>query len=450
VSLALEPDVTLPWLIRLRWLALGGQVVALAVAWRLGLDLHWRLLCAAVAVGALSNVGFAAGLGALRRRYHPATLMGAALVLDIALLTVLLAASGGATNPFTVLYLVHITLSAVVLSARWTLVVAALSVGAFGLMVAFPLETGAGHMGHGDPYAHLGAAERAAHVAMGHIPPGQATPSAFDHHVQGMWIAFVLATLLTAFFVRRITLAIASQREQIASLRETSARNARLAAITTLAAGAAHELGSPLGTIAVAAHEANLGLAAGRGADAVGADLRQNLLEVESCQHILHPRAGRAAHDDHELELVSPADLAERIRERLGDAGARVAIEIVGDARVQTASERLVQSVVAMVKNGLDASAPPAPVSVAINAGAAELRIEIADKGSGIAGDDLARVGEPFFTTKQPGRGLGLGVFLARAFFESRGGTLSIESTPGHGTRTSMRLPRERAAREAT
>jgi len=53
----------------------------------------------------------------------------------------------------------------------------------------------------------------------------------------------------------------------------------------------------------------------------------------------------------------------------------------------------------------------------------------------------LAKIGEPFFTTKQPGRGLGLGVFLARVFFESRGGALSIESTPGAGTRALVRLP---------
>ena len=75
-----------------------------------------------------------------------------------------------------------------------------------------------------------------------------------DHgmgHLEGMWIAFVLASGLTGFFVRRITRAIAAQREQIATLREAAARNARLAALTTLAAGAAHELGSPLATISV-------------------------------------------------------------------------------------------------------------------------------------------------------------------------------------------------------
>ena len=65
----------------------------------------------------------------------------------------------------------------------------------------------------------------------------------------------------------------------------------------------------------------------------------------------------------------------------------------------------------------------------------------VADRGAGIPPALLPRVGEPFFTTKQPGRGLGLGVFLVRAFVESRGGELDIESTPGQGTRARMRIP---------
>ena len=69
------------------------------------------------------------------------------------------------------------------------------------------------------------------------------------------------------------------------------------------------------------------------------------------------------------------------------------------------------------------------------------MTIAVVDRGEGIAADVLARVGEPFFTTKPPGRGLGLGVFLARMFFESHGGALSFESTPGAGTRALARLP---------
>jgi two-component system sensor histidine kinase RegB len=99
------------------------------------------------------------------------------------------------------------------------------------------------------------------------------------------------------------------------------------------------------------------------------------------------------------------------------------------------------QSLVALIKNGLDASSPDDRVDLEIRSENGTLAFEIADRGEGIEEDVLAKVGEPFFTTKPPGRGLGLGVFLARVFFESHGGTLSIESQPGRGTRALARLP---------
>jgi two-component system sensor histidine kinase RegB len=95
----------------------------------------------------------------------------------------------------------------------------------------------------------------------------------------------------------------------------------------------------------------------------------------------------------------------------------------------------------ALVKNALDASRPEDRVSLEIRRHATTIAMTIEDHGTGIPQDVLGKVGEPFFTTKPPGRGLGLGVFLARVFFESRGGELSIESTPGVGTRAQARLP---------
>jgi two-component system sensor histidine kinase RegB len=406
-----EPEVTLPWLVRLRWLFLVGQAVALATSAYLALDLHWAPLCAALAAGVASNVALAVWT---RRRGGTAALTGGVLVLDTALLTAMLAAAGGATNPFTVLYLVHITLSAVVLSARWTTIVAALSVGGFALLFAVPTTPVHHHPGAG-----------------------------FDLHLQGMWAAFVLATALTALFVGRITRAIAAQREQIAALRETGARNARLAALTTLAAGAAHELGSPLATIAVAAHEAHLGTQHIAGADAVADDLRLILLEVERCQDILQQLAARSAQPDGD-EALPFTELERRIRAQLGPERSE-RVDVRGaDGRLLLAAPAgpLVQSMTALIRNGLDASGPGDRVAVAIEAGGRDVRISVEDRGTGIAGDVLARVGEPFFTTKQPGRGMGLGVFLARAFFESRGGGLDIESTPAAGTRATVRLPR--------
>lgn len=418
----LEPKVTLPWLVRFRWLALAGQAVALVVArWAFELEPTWWLLSLVVAASAASNLVLAVCIRRQPASWSAAHLMGGALILDTMLLTALLSASGGAMNPFTVFYLVHITITAVVLSARWTTVIAALSVAGFGLL--FVLPPGARSPHHG---AHAG----------------------FDHHLQGMWVAFVLAAALTAFFVRRVARAIAFQREQIASLRESSARNARLAALTTLAAGAAHELGSPLGTIAVAAYEAKLAAEKLPGIEPIADDLRLILLEVERCQEILGQMAARASQDADDAPPLGLAELVEKIRAHLGEERSeRVDIRLQGDrSQVDLPREQMVQSIVALIKNALDASGPAERVVVEVSRTSTDVRITVQDRGTGIPEHVLAKVGEPFFTTKQPGRGLGLGVFLARAFVESRGGALVIESTPGVGTRAMVRLPSGDAA----
>jgi two-component system sensor histidine kinase RegB len=338
------------------------------------------------------------------------------MAFDTLLLTGLLAASGGAMNPFTVFYLVHITLSAIVLSARWTLLVAALSFAGFGALFLVPMQSHALHHGMGP-------------------------------HLQGMWVAFVLAAALTTFFVRRISEAIRIQREQIAALREASARNARLAAITQLAAGAAHELGSPLGTIAVAAHEAALALRSLPGARAQSEDLELILLEVERCQDILSRMAARAAPASDEPRSLDPRELMRSVRAQLAEEQAqRIDFELATEREgLPLPPGQTIQSVVALVRNALDASAPGARVRVLVREQGQEAQIAVEDGGSGMPASVLQRIGEPFFTTKQPGRGMGLGVFLVRAFVESQGGELRIESKPGLGTSARISLPLARA-----
>jgi two-component system, sensor histidine kinase RegB len=291
----LEPTVTLPWLVRLRWLFLAGQVVVFPIAhWGFDVQLEWSVLALALGCAAASNLAIAR-LHQQRKTWSSASLMGGVLVLDTALLTMLLAASGGSMNPFTVFYLVYVTLSAVVLSARWTISIAALSLAGFGLLFV------------------------ASHTSGMHLH-GSAT--SFSRHLQSMWAAYALAAVLVTFFIGKITRAIAIQREQISTLREANARNARLAALTTLAAGAAHELGSPLGTIAVAAHEAALRAASVPGAAAIARDLQLILLEVDRCQGILHQMSGQAP-GPADAEPLTVDRLAAQVRELLGPARAR-------------------------------------------------------------------------------------------------------------------------------
>jgi two-component system sensor histidine kinase RegB len=303
----------------------------------------------------------------------------------------------------------------VVLSARWTTLLTLLSVTGFGVLFIVPNS----------------------------VHPVLPVTAGFSHHLPGLWIAFTLAAVLSGFFIRLVVQAISVQREEIVALREVSSRNAKLAALTTLAAGAAHELGSPLGTIAVAAHEAELTLREVPGAQNAADDLRLIMLEVDRCQHILSQMAAHAARRSDDALSLSVGDLARKIRDHLGDEKTeRVDLSLAGEAtRLNFPGEPLAQCLAALVKNGIDASRPGGRVAVSFAPHSGGLEILVADQGAGLSQDVLAKVGEPFFTTKQPGAGMGLGVFLARTFVESLGGALFIESTPGLGTRCTVRLP---------
>lgn len=408
----LESEASLPWLVQLRWLALAGQAVALVCA-----QLWFEILPAEFPLAVLfglaggSNLALARWLKKTQDRPSSSRVVGSLLAFDTLLLTGILALSGGPMNPFTVLLLVYIALAAMVLNARWTLVIFGLCVACFaGLFF-------------GSPHA------RAMSAAGGH----------FAQHLRGMWVAFALASGLTAYFVRRIAATIAAQREHIAALREGAARNARLASLTTLAAGAAHELGTPLGTIAVAAHELALML---KHDPASVADAHLISAEVERCHQILARMASRTGSASSARE-IAVGELERVVRERFdAERAARVRIRAVaGLELIQAPVEELIHSVYALIRNALDASPGGDDVTVTLDRDGSAVRIAVEDRGSGMASPVLARAGEPFFTTKDPGSGLGLGLFLTRAFAESQGGELLLESEVGAGTRATLRLP---------
>ncbi|MFZ5893743.1 MAG: ATP-binding protein [Myxococcota bacterium] len=420
VTTEIESQASLPWLVRLRWLALAGQIVALACArfW-FGIVLPLPAIAGLVLVMAGSNVALALWLRRNSTTTSAEAVVGGLLVLDTVLLTLLLALSGGPMNPFSVLYLVHITLSAVVLGGAWTMWIAALSVACFAALFAAP-------EGLADPHAHA---------------------ALMAHHLQGMWAAFTLAALLTAYFVRRISSTIAMQRERIAALREGAARNARLASLTTLAAGAAHELGTPLGTIAVAAHELELSLAR-VGDNELADDARLISDEVERCHDILAKMGSRVGIEDALTRSIAEDELRQRLCARFDrERARRIVVEPApGLAPICAPVEELLHSLYALVKNALDASPADAIVRVRLTAELGSIAIAVEDNGAGMDSAVLSRAGEPFFTTKDPGRGLGLGLFLTRAFAESQGGELVVESEQGRGTLAVLRLPRVHGA----
>ncbi|HXK25980.1 MAG TPA: HAMP domain-containing sensor histidine kinase [Myxococcota bacterium] len=404
----------LRWLVPLRFIAATGQAVALLGAkFLLDLPLPYGSLALVPAVTALSNI-------ALRRlTVEPGrarSLAGSALVLDTVLFTLLLQQSGGPDNPFSALYAIHVAMAAMLGSARVTWLVAALSAGG---------------------YACLFHWHEPQHFWHGPIVAG----SSLQLHAVGMWLAVVIVAVVITFFIGRVTETLRLREAELRRISELAARNARLAALTTLAAGAAHELGSPLGTIAVIARdierEAQSGLP-------LAEDARLLRSEVARCRAILDRMSGRAAQaaqgDDEPLLGRDVAALFSSAA--FGEAAQRVVTELDAslDASLGGRAD-FAALVLPLVRNALDASSPDGSVRVSVSRTDGRVRVSVRDEGHGMSEQVLERAGEPFFTTRPPGRGTGLGLFVARLHAERLGGTLALDSAPGQGTSATAEWP---------
>ncbi|MET0287402.1 MAG: ATP-binding protein [Polyangiales bacterium] len=407
-----EPGVerNLAWLVGLRWFAVGSQALTVLVAERLlQTPLDSGRLYGIVATTALSNLLCALWL---RKRPHVRESALAALMgFDFVLLTALLHAAGGPSNPFTVLYLVHIALAAAVLRPSYVWGLALLAAGCFGALFALPSGGHAMHMHHHDA-------------------------AAMNLHLQGMWVAFAVAAFVIAYFVTRVTRDLELQRQEAARAQARALRSEKLASLATLAAGAAHELATPLATIAVVAKELERELREGQNAE----DARLIRDEVERCKHILEHMATDAG--ESAGEAFAHVDASELVNKSLEDLRERerVLVQLVTDSALKVPTTVLARALRGLVRNALQASTQQVTLRVEEHAG--EVAIEVRDQGTGMTPEVLANVGEPFFTTKPTGQGMGLGVFLARALCDRLGGRLELASVLGEGTTVRVVLPR--------
>ncbi len=422
-------DKDIGWLVRLRWGAVAGQLAAMAaVRFLLESSVPVVPIAAVIAVTLVSNLWLykvSGGGGA-------EAITGWVMALDILLLTVLLYWTGGPGNPFSVLYLVHVTLSAVMLTPRWTWSLALMSAAGFGFLFFHhvPLEAfdhsqhmGMDHAGHG-----------------GHEGYEMHGSDTFSLHLQGMWFAYVCAAGLIAWLVLAVSEQLRRRERELAAARDLAARNERLASLATLAAGAAHELGSPLGTIAIAAGELERSLVVSKAGPELVADAALIRAEVKRSRRILDALAEQAGAPAGEApSLIAAEELLRRAAEGVGGNQVRWT---PGAGAIEVPVNGVIQAVRNLVKNAIDAS--PAGASVEVTAGTGpdgRFIIVVTDQGEGMSPEILSRAGEPFFTTKPEGKGMGLGLFLARSVAERLNGSLKIESQPGRGTVVRLEFP---------
>lgn len=419
------------WLAKLRWVAVAGQLATIAiVAGPLGAPLPLACLLGLVATTAVTNLGFALWLRWQRDAPAPLpehvwhAVLGGLMVLDLFVLTVMLARTGGPTNPFAIYYFVNLALCGVLLPGRWAWLLDAVAIVAFATITCWhtPLPV------LRDPQRLLSVSERGgAHVVE-----------------VGALVAFAACATVIVSFATRLTRELREMQDARSRAEARRARSEKLEALGTLAAGAAHELASPLSTIAVVAKELENELAGCQVTPDVQADVRLIRGELARCRAILDRMSGGAGRAAGEAPVVvRGAELVATVVEGLGEGAGQVEVEVApraAAAAVLAPPTALAQALRALVKNALDA-APETPARVGVDAHEGWLTLTVRDAGPGVAPDVLARMGEPFFTTKEPGQGMGLGVFLARSVIERIGGALRIESPRGAGAVVTVRLP---------
>lgn len=386
--------------VMLIWLYFGLNLPDSPPAWTIALFLG------------LMTLAFAAlGWRAWRRGQLTAWELFAHLQMDVLALAVLLFFSGGASNPFVSLLLLPLIICAALLPTGCAWAMTVVTVTVYTALMFYYLPLPGMLSGHG---------------------PG------FHAHLWGMWLVFVISALLIAGFVAQLAAALRQRDRQVAHWREKALRDEQILTLGMFAAGAAHELGTPLSTIAVLAKE----LEHGYGGDPLlRADLRILRQQVDVCKDILGDLL-KSADLVTDREAAQTLDvLLEHTRNRWQLLHPRVPLRVSCAGPMPSPSvaapQTISQTLISLLNNAADAC--PKGVDLAGRWDARRVVIEIRDQGPGVQPDVADRVGEPFFSTKDGGTGIGL--LLANAALERLGGQVSLLRDPQGGTCTRIDLP---------
>ena len=401
-------------LVAMRYAAAIAQGLAIVVAAGV-LGISLPLIPMAAVVAALLALNVATWLRLRSAREVTDREVAQQLYADVAALTIQLGLSGGAANPFTGMYLLPLTIAATWLpwSRVWPFALATLACYTAIAIVHRPLE--------------LGDAVSPLHVL-----------------VAGSWISFAVVTLMVAFFVARIASSLQGRKRALDLMRERDVCNEHLVRIGTLAAGAAHELNSPMAAMALVLRELDERCSTCPRDPDLHRHLRGLREQLESCQQTLSTLLTVGEHAFASDGSRAPLDrflgeVVESFRRRRPDASVAVSIDTPGRAPSIPSDVALAQGVANLLANAADVS--PDTVELRATWTPDEIRIVIRDRGPGIPPEVEERLGTLFFSTKGTGKGSGLGVCLASLAVARLGGSLHIGSAPGGGAAAEIVLP---------
>jgi len=400
-------------LIQLRWLAVAGQLVTiLVVHFGLGIRLPLTLMLAVTAATVALNL---VSLVQLRRRIRISNeALFFALILDIASLTAQLYLSGGASNPFISLYLLQVVLGAILLDT-WSIgVIVGMTSMCFALLtiVYRPLD----------------------------LPPRLAG-DLYILNTAAKWICFVLVGALLVMFVTRISRNLRARDAHLADMRQQAAEEDHIVRMGLLASGAAHELGTPLASLAVILSDWRRMPVLAADAELL-AEIREMQAEVQRCKAIVTGillSAGEVRGEAPEVTTVST--FLDEIVEDWCTAHAAAGIVYdnrFGDDLPIVSDPALKQVIFNVLDNALEVS--PAWIGFFADRRDGSLVIEVQDAGPGFADDRLASFGRPYNSSK--GRlGRGLGLFLVVNVMRKLGGWVEAANRSQGGAVVTLTLP---------
>ena len=393
--------ISLRRLVLIRWVAIAGQLVTvLVVHYGLGFSLPLLECLGVVFASVLLNLLIPFVRPAATRLGEVAA--ACYLAYDLIQLGVLLYLTGGLQNPFSILILAPVTVAATVQSLRPVIALAVLAIAIISLLALWHLP----------------------------LPWDSAPPPEFPSElVFGLWTALVFATVFIGGYTWSVAVEARRLRDAVAATQLALAREQRVSAVGALAAAAAHELGSPLATIAVVAKE----LVHDLPPDSPHAEDAQLLLsQSERCRQILAELAHRPDEEGASPYTRLPISaLVEAAGALYHDSRIRLIFAATGDPAVGEPmvrrSPEIMHGLNNLIQNAMQFARRE--VSVTTHWDSATVTVEVVDDGPGFPASLLGRLGEPYLSTRAGASNhMGLGIFIAQSLLERSGANLTFEN----------------------
>jgi two-component system, sensor histidine kinase RegB len=404
--------LNLGYLLLIRLFSISGQVLALSYMYfYIGIHFPFKPIILIIVLLSLFTA-FSwlryRGLKEITERIFVTQLM-----IDICALSLLIYYTGGSINPFISFFILPIIFAAASLRPAYTAIITLVAIGSYSALMFFHVPLDGVHIHQGGTQIHL----------------------------WGMWFGFILTASLVAYFVARISSTVRQQDRALAEAREEALRADRILALGTLAAGTAHELGTPLSTMAVVTGEL---LKDYQDDKELSGELGLLKEQIQRCKTIL----GRMSSDAGQAQ----ADTGNKIRvdayiQEIISNWQQTRSDIDFDFELKPATETpeiivdrtLTSAIMNILNNAADASSKKIHIVCGWNN--TNMNIEVIDDGHGIKEQHQPLLGKSIFSTKPSDQGLGIGLFLAETTLNRIGGTISLNNHEDGGAHAEISIP---------